>query len=313
MSYSQTKGNFGQLSVAGTDVTAAIAEVATLNGLTASATELNYTDITTLGTVQASKCVTADANKDVTGFRNITADELDTATATALELGKSTATSVSLGAADIDTINLGTFTLKDAHSGLLMGCGASGSAYALGSTADNAVEYFLDATHTTGDMRGEYARLYFSGAGGSGECKRIFSTINNVSVATGGTVNGAHISIGTAGASAAVSGAANALRATFGIAAASTNVGGTCSVIQVDTDFDNAVTVPTNFAFLSFTNTNTKKSNALLRVPAPVGEANGLFCAHTTDAMTHSLRFIDAAGTEYHIMCTTTATNRTEA
>lgn len=43
-----------------------------LDGITASAAEMNYNDITTLGTVQASKTVTADANKDVTGFRNVT-------------------------------------------------------------------------------------------------------------------------------------------------------------------------------------------------------------------------------------------------
>ena len=35
-------------------------------GVTASAAELNYNDITTLGTVEASKVVTADANGDVT-------------------------------------------------------------------------------------------------------------------------------------------------------------------------------------------------------------------------------------------------------
>ena len=34
--------------------------------ITATATELNYNDITTLGTVEASKVVTADANGDVT-------------------------------------------------------------------------------------------------------------------------------------------------------------------------------------------------------------------------------------------------------
>lgn len=39
---------------------------AQLPGLTASAAELNYNDITTLGTVQASKALTADANNDVT-------------------------------------------------------------------------------------------------------------------------------------------------------------------------------------------------------------------------------------------------------
>ena len=197
---------------------------------------------------------------------------------------------------------------------IVHGAGKSGSNESLGSTAGNALEYYLDGTHTSGDMRGMYLRLYFSGAGGSGEAARIFSTINNVSVATGGTVNGAHISLGTSGASAAVSGAANALRATFGIAAASTNIGGTCSVIQVDTDFASGATLPTNFAFLRFTNTGAGSvPGALIRIPNVAAAANGLFCAHTTDAMTHSIRFVSEDGTEYHIMCTTTTTNRTEA
>ncbi len=204
-------------------------------------------------------------------------------------------------------------TLQTAHSGLLLGAGASGANHALGATADNGVEYYLNATHTTGDMRGEYLRLYFSGAGGSGEAARIFSTINNVSVATGGTVNGAHISIGTAGASAAVSGSANALRATFGIAAASTTLGGTCAVLKLDTDFATEVTVPTNFAFIDISNTGAKKSNALFRLPNVAAETAGLFCAHTTDAMTHSIRIISAAGTAYYLMATTTVTNRTVA
>lgn len=208
----------------------------------------------------------------------------------------------------------GITTFNTATNALVHGSGASGANTALGATAGNALEYYLNGTHTTGDMRGMYLRLYFSGAGGSGEAARVFSTINNVSVATGGTVNGAHISLGTAGASAAVSGAANALRATFGIASASTNIGGTCSVIQVDTDFASGVTLPTNFAFLRFTNTGAGSTpNALLRIPNVAAEANGLFCAHVTDAMTHSIRFVSEDGTEYHLMCTTTATNRTEA
>jgi hypothetical protein len=101
------------------------------------------------------------------------------------------------------------------------------------------------------------------------------------------------------------------LRCTFGIAAASTTLGGTCSVIQVDTDMDTAVTVPTNFAFIRFTNTGVKYPKALFRVPNVAAEATGLFCAHVTDAMTHSLRIVSEAGTAYHIMCTTTVTNRT--
>jgi hypothetical protein len=198
-----------------------------------------------------------------------------------------------------------------ATSGQLLGAGQSGTNYSMGATADNALEFYLNTTHTTGDARGEYLRLYFSGAGGSGEALRAFSTINNVSVATAGTVNGAHVSIGTAGASAAVSGSAHALRATFGIAAASTNIGGTCSVLKLDTDFDTAVTVPTNFAFIEFTNTNTKKSNALFRVPNVAAETAGLFCVHTTQVMSHSIRIVSAGGTAYYIMCTDTATNRT--
>jgi len=46
-------GNFSTLSIGGT-------------AITATATELNYNDITTLGTSEASKVVTADANGDIT-------------------------------------------------------------------------------------------------------------------------------------------------------------------------------------------------------------------------------------------------------
>ena len=64
-------------NVTGTDITdgtitnadinaSAAIDISKLNGVTATATELNYNDITTLGTVEASKVVTADANGDVT-------------------------------------------------------------------------------------------------------------------------------------------------------------------------------------------------------------------------------------------------------
>jgi hypothetical protein len=211
---------------------------------------------------------------------------------------------------NIDFLQFGS----TATAALITGGGTSATPYDMGSTAGkNAIGFWADTTATSGDSRLAYLRLYFSGAGVSGEAARIFGTINNVSVATGGTVNGAHISMGTAGANAAVSGAANALRATFGIAAASTDIGGTCSVIQVDTDFDTAVTVPTNFAFLRFTNSNTKKSNNLMRIPNVAGETGGLFCAHVTQTMTHSIKIVSEDGTAYYIMCTNDNTNRTES
>lgn len=55
----------------GTDLSSALAEAATLDGLTATATELNYTDVTTPGTAQASKAVVLDSNKDVAGLGHV--------------------------------------------------------------------------------------------------------------------------------------------------------------------------------------------------------------------------------------------------
>jgi len=69
----------GDVDVDGTLETDALS----LNGTTVSstATELNYLDGTTLGTVVASKAVAVDSNKDITGFRNVTlTGELDAAT-----------------------------------------------------------------------------------------------------------------------------------------------------------------------------------------------------------------------------------------
>ena len=60
-------------------VTSTAAELNILDGVTATAAELNYSDTgAAVGTVVASKVVTADANKDVASFRNITlTGELD--------------------------------------------------------------------------------------------------------------------------------------------------------------------------------------------------------------------------------------------
>ena len=61
---STVKATFPNLSNA---VTSTHTELNLLDGVTANTTELNYVDVATLGTVEASKAVTADANKDITG------------------------------------------------------------------------------------------------------------------------------------------------------------------------------------------------------------------------------------------------------
>tara|TARA_Y100000385_G_scaffold114332_1_gene118683 strand:+ start:10492 stop:11655 length:1164 start_codon:yes stop_codon:yes gene_type:complete len=71
--------NGTSLAIAGTAVTSTAAELNILDGATVTTAELNYNDITTLGTSQASKAVTADANGVVT-FDNGISEESTTIT-----------------------------------------------------------------------------------------------------------------------------------------------------------------------------------------------------------------------------------------
>jgi hypothetical protein len=189
-----------------------------------------------------------------------------------------------------------------------LGFGTSSDRYQLGTVANqNALGLFFETKAKSGDSRGINLRLYFSGAGGSGEALRAYGIVNGVAAATGGTVNGAHITLGVTGAAGAISGAGNALRATLAFGA-SVNAGGTCSAIQIDSDFDNACTLDANICALRLTNSNTKLWPNLLQIPAA---SNGsIFAAHTTQGMTHSIRIRDAANTPYYIMCASVATNR---
>jgi hypothetical protein len=57
--------NATTLQIAGVSITSTAAELNILDGVTATTAELNYNDITTLGQVEASKTVTADASANV--------------------------------------------------------------------------------------------------------------------------------------------------------------------------------------------------------------------------------------------------------
>jgi hypothetical protein len=267
-----------------------------------------------LGTAQTWSAVQTFSAAPVVNNNTALNFKLQAGTATAA-LKVDTSDVLHIGAAGFSSISVDkALAFGTATAGLLAGAGAVAARAALGSTAGNALEFYLNATHTTGDMRANYTNMTFSGAGGSGEAGRFYSIVNNVTAAVGGTVNGSHVSLDFVGANAKISGAANALRATFGISdSAATAVGGTCSVIQADTWMDNAVTVPPNFAFFRCTNTGVKKSSNLLRVPNVLAETAGMFCAHTTQGMTHSLRYVSEDGTVYYLMATNANTNRTEA
>lgn len=189
------------------------------------------------------------------------------------------------------------------------GFGTTGSYVSMGTTANQrAVAGFFETFATSGDTRAIDYRLKFSGTGGSGEALRAFGIVNGVTAATGGTVNGAHISLSVNGAAGAISGAGNALRATLGFGDGA-NPGGTVSALQVDSDFHNGSTVAAGICAIRVTNSNTKLWPNLVEIPNP---SNGtIFATHTgTDLISHSIRFRAANGTAYYLLAAASATGR---
>jgi hypothetical protein len=141
-----------------------------------------------------------------------------------------------------------------------------------------------------------YDRLEFTSTG-SGETIRALTRVTGAGAATGGTVNGAHVSLSING-SGTISGAGNALRATLG--GTSTNPGGTIAAIQADSDFASGGTW-TNASFIRFTNSGTGTVANLFNVPA------AMFVADVVADSTHTIRIVDSAGTPYYLMATTVA------
>ena len=163
------------------------------------------------------------------------------------------------------------------------------------TAAINVSESYVTTSAATGDTRLSYERLTFTSTG-SGETYRALTRVTGAGAATGGTVNGAHISLSING-SGTISGAGNALRATLG--GTSTNPGGTIAAIQADSDFASGGTW-TNASFIRFTNSGTGTVANLFNVPS------GMVTANTQGAATNSLKIVDSAGTAYYIMLTTT-------
>jgi hypothetical protein len=174
-----------------------------------------------------------------------------------------------------------------------------------GGASENLVSLYADSlTGSGGDGRVVYARIYF-GDGGGGEAIRAYGTINNATVAVGGTVNGAHISLSATGASAAVSGAAHALRTTLEVADSATNIGGTVDVVQVDTSFSATPTIPAKTSFIRVDNLGAGKLNYLLGVTNPsttmfADAGTGASSAGvSTGGVAAKVLKVDVGGTDY--------------
>jgi len=163
------------------------------------------------------------------------------------------------------------------------------------TTASNVSESYVTSSATTGDTRLSYNRLAFTSTG-SGETIRALTQVTGVGGATGGTINGAHVSLSING-SGTISGAGNALRATLG--GTSTNPGGTIAAIQADSNFASGGTW-TNASFIRFTNSGSGTVANLMNIPA------ALFVTSTA-TIAKTIRVVASDGTPYFLMCSSAA------
>jgi hypothetical protein len=162
------------------------------------------------------------------------------------------------------------------------------------TTAQNISSFYGSTSATTGDTRLSYNRLAFTSTG-SGETLRAFSVVSGANAATGGTVNGAHISL-SVNSGGSISGAANGLRVTLG-GAAGVTMGGTVAALQVDSDITNTTTLPGNASFIRVTNSGAGTISNLFNLPDAMVQPIG----GTATTATQKIRFVDSAGTAYFL------------
>ena len=159
------------------------------------------------------------------------------------------------------------------------------------TTASNVSSSYVSASNTTGDVRLNYSRLDFTSTG-SGETARFLTRVTGANGATGGTINGAHISLSING-SGTISGAGNALRVTLG--GTSTNPGGTIAALQLDSDFATGGTW-TNASYIRCTNSGTGAIGTFAVLP------DALVAAEAAAVVSHVIPIKNATGTEYYLM-----------
>jgi hypothetical protein len=164
------------------------------------------------------------------------------------------------------------------------------------TTAGNVSESYATTSATTGDTRLSYNRLEFTSTG-SGETFRALTRVTGANGATGGTINGAHIStsINTGGT---ISGAANAIRATIGAAVATP--GGTLAALQLDTDFASGTTLGAESAFIRVTDSGAGAGKMTRLMNVATG--TGLFTAATSSSTLAGGLRVRIAGTDYFLV-----------
>ena len=164
------------------------------------------------------------------------------------------------------------------------------------TTAGNVSSAYATASNTTGDVRLQYQRLEITSTG-SGETGRWLTRVTGANAATGGTVNGGHISL-SINSPGTVSGAGNALRVTIG--GTSTNPGGTLAALQLDSDFATGGTW-TNASYIRCTNSGTGAISTFAVLP------DAMVAAQSSAAVSHVIPIKNASGSTFYLMVSNAA------
>lgn len=133
-------------------------------------------------------------------------------------------------------------------AGLLGGIGTAADPATSATAGAIFTEYRLESTATSGDARGEYLRLYLSGAGGGGEAFRAFTTVNDVAAAS---AHGAHISLNF-GTSGTVTGQGIAGRFTLHLPTTALTSNVTMGAVQAEIWSDGSTSDPGGSTLLSY-------------------------------------------------------------
>jgi len=162
----------------------------------------------------------------------------------------------------------------------------------------------MTVTRGTGDERAGYFRLYQTTAAGAGDALRAYHT-----VLAGIAASGAHGIHGTASFNAGATAALGiGVRATLDFVAQTASPSGTYAAAQWDSNIGAGNTMPATTAFCRVANNGAVAVGKLFMLPA-VASA-GMVAAHTTDAISHSVRIM-AGSTVLYLMATSDASNRT--
>lgn len=223
---------------------------------------------------------------------------------------------LSLVSKSFGRVEFGNFALSDEGdrtSAVLMGKGTETTPVNIGTAGSkNFLGFWVQADHTSGDVRGLYMRLFMGGtSNASGEAARLFTTIQTSGVAN--SAHGAHISLSFQTTGYA-SGLGVAGRNTLHIPdQASWSTGGTYAAVQAEIFSDGAASDPAGVTELSYLRfVNGGHANGIADVDddaqlfsiqgGTIGDGNLVEVAVAEDSYSHNIKIL-VGSTQLYLMC----------